>query len=133
MDAEEPMTIAFWTLLVAIAFPWLMAFIKKSSLATDGTYNNSAPRTQSEKLQGLSQRALWAEQNSFEILPGYIAAIIVAHIAGANQAYTDLLALLFIASRALYALCYLMNWATLRSIVWTAGLACIVGLFVISS
>ncbi|MFL2530489.1 MAG: MAPEG family protein [Porticoccaceae bacterium] len=127
------MTIAFWTLLVAIAFPWLMAFIKKSSLATNGTYNNSAPRTQSKKLQGLNQRALWAEQNSFEILPSYIAAIIVAHMTGANQAYTDLLALLFIVSRALYALCYLMNWATLRSIVWIAGLACIVGLFVISS
>ena len=126
------MTVAFWTLLVAIVFPWLMAFIKKSSLASNGVYNNSAPRAQSEKLHGVSRRALWAEQNSFEILPGYIAAIVVAHMTGANQAYIDLLALLFISSRALYALCYLMNWATLRSIVWVAGLGCIVGLFAIS-
>ena len=132
MDEEEPMTVAFWTLLVAIVFPWLMAFIKKSSLASNGSYNNRAPRAQSDKLQGVSRRALWAEQNSFEILPGYIAAVIVAHMAGANQAYVDLLALLFIASRAFYALCYLMNWATLRSIVWTAGFGCIVGFFVIS-
>ena len=126
------MTVAFWTLLVAIVFPWLMAFIKKSSLASNGAYNNSAPRAQSEKLHGVSRRALWAEQNSFEILPGYIAAIVVAHTTGANQAYIDLLAILFISSRALYALCYLMNWATLRSIVWVAGLGCIVGLFAIS-
>ena len=126
------MTVAFWTLLVAIVFPWLMAFIKKSSLASNGAYNNSAPRAQSEKLHGVSRRALWAEQNSFEILPGYIAAIVVAHMTGANQAYIDLLALLFISSRALYAQCYLMNWATLRSIVWVAGLGCIVGLFAIS-
>ena len=127
------MTVAFWTLLVAIVFPWLMAFVKKSSLASNGTYNNSAPRAQSEKLQGLSRRALWAEQNSFEILPAYIAAILVAHMAGANQAYVDLLALLFISLRALYLLCYLMSWATLRSIIWLAGMLCIIGLFVISS
>ena len=127
------MTIAFWTLLAAIAFPWLMAFIKKSALASNGNYNNSAPRAGLENLQGVSQRALWAEKNSFEILPAYIAAIVVAHVAGAAQSYIDLIALLFIASRALYALCYLMDWATLRSIVWTLGLACIVGLFVISA
>ena len=126
------MTIAFWTLLAAIAFPWLMAVIKKSALASNGNYNNSAPRAGLENLQGVSQRALWAEKNSFEILPAYIAAVVVAHMAGAVQAYIDLIAILFITTRALYALCYLMNWATLRSIVWTLGLICIVSLFVIS-
>ena len=126
------MTIAFWTLLAAIAFPWLMAVIKKSALASNGYYNNSAPRAGLENLQGVSQRALWAEKNSFEILPAYIAAVVVAHMAGAVQAYIDLIAILFITTRALYALCYLMNWATLRSIVWTLGLICIVSLFVIS-
>jgi uncharacterized MAPEG superfamily protein len=132
MDVEEPMTIAFWTLLVAIAFPWLMAVIKKSALASNGSYDNSAPRAGLENLQGLCQRALWAEKNCFEILPAYIAAIVVAHLAGAAQGYIDLIAVVFIASRALYALCYLMDWASLRSMVWTIGLACIVGLFVIS-
>ena len=63
------MTVAFWTLLVAIVFPWLMAFIKKSSLASNGAYNNSAPRTQSEKLQGLSQRALWASKIVLRFYP----------------------------------------------------------------
>jgi uncharacterized MAPEG superfamily protein len=126
------MTIAFWTLLAAIAFPWLMAVIKKSALASNGYYNNSAPRAGLENLQGVSRRALWAEKNSFEILPAYIAAVVVAHMAGAVQAYIDLIAILFITTRVLYALCYLMNWATLRSIVWTLGLICIVSLFVIS-
>ena len=36
------MTVAFWTLLIAIALPWLMAVIKKSDLASNGKYNNSA-------------------------------------------------------------------------------------------
>ena len=50
MDVEDPMTIAFWTLLAAIAFPWLMAVIKKSALASNGNYNNSAPRAGLENL-----------------------------------------------------------------------------------
>jgi uncharacterized MAPEG superfamily protein len=131
MDVEKPMTVAFWTLLIAIALPWLMAVIKKSDLASNGKYNNSAPRAGLENLQGVSQRASWAEQNSYEILPAYIAAVVVAHLAAAFQPHIDLLAILFIASRVLYILCYLMNWATLRSIVWMLGLMCIVGFFAI--
>jgi uncharacterized MAPEG superfamily protein len=85
------------------------------------------------KLQGLSQRAYWAEQNSFEILPAFIAAVLVAHFAGAEQVLVDQLAIGFIASRVLYSICYLMNWASLRSLVWMVGLLFIVGLFVISA
>ena len=60
------MTIAFWTILAAIALPWLMAALKKSPLAVSGKYSNKAPRAMQPKLEGLSQRAHWAEQNSFE-------------------------------------------------------------------
>lgn len=127
------MTIAFWTILAAIALPWLMAALKKSPLAASGKYSNRAPRAMQPNLQGLSQRAHWAEQNSFEILPAFIAAVIVAHLAGANQATADLLALGFVVSRIIYSICYLMNWATLRSLVWMVGLLFIVGLFVISA
>jgi uncharacterized MAPEG superfamily protein len=127
------MTIAFWTLLAAIVLPWIMAAIKKSRVAQRGEYNNAAPRTIDPKLEGLYKRAQWAEKNSFEILPGYVAAVIVAHLAGAEQDCIDILALVFIASRVLYCVCYLKNWALLRSAIWFVGLLCIVGLFVISA
>jgi uncharacterized MAPEG superfamily protein len=133
MDLEEPMTIAFWTILAAIALPWLMAAMKKSPLAANGKYSNRAPRAMQPKLQGLSQRAHWAEQNSFEILPAFIAAVLVAHFAGAEQATVDLLAVGFVVSRVLYSICYLMNWASLRSLIWMVGLLFIVSLFVISA
>ncbi len=126
------MTIAFWTILAAIAIPWLMAALKKSPLAATGKYNNRAPREIQPNLEGMSQRAYWAEQNGFEILPAYIAAVFVSHLAGADQATADLLAVSFIVSRVIYSICYLMNWASLRSIVWVIGLLSIVGLFVIS-
>ena len=127
------MTIAFWTILAAIALPWLLAALKKSPLAASGKYSNRAPRAMQPKLQGFSQRAFWAEQNSFEILPAFIAAVLVAHFAGAEQATVDLLAIGFIVSRVVYSICYLMNWASLRSLVWVVGLLFIVGLFVISA
>jgi len=127
------MTIAFWTILAAIALPWLMAALKKSPLAVSGKYSNRAPRAMQPKLEGLSQRAHWAEQNSFEILPAFIAAVLVAHFAGAEQVLVDQLALGFVVSRVLYSICYLTDWATLRSLVWTVGLLFIVGLFVISA
>ena len=127
------MTIAFWTLLAAIALPWVMAALKKSPLAANGKYSNRAPRAMQSKLQGLSQRAFWAEQNGYEILPAFIAAVFVAHFAGADQVTADQIAVGFVFSRIIYSICYLMNWATLRSIVWLAGLLFIIGLFVISA
>jgi uncharacterized MAPEG superfamily protein len=127
------MTIAFWTILAAIALPWLMAALKKSPLAVSGKYSNRAPRAMQPKLEGLSQRAHWAEQNSFEILPAFVAAVLVAHLAGAEQMLVDQLSIGFIVSRVLYSICYLMNWASLRSLVWMVGLLFIVGLFVISA
>ena len=84
------MTIAFWTLLFAIMLPWLMALIKKTPSSLHGKYNNRAPRAGEQNLQVVSQRVSWAEQNSYEILPGYIAAIIVSYLVGAEQYCIDI-------------------------------------------
>jgi uncharacterized MAPEG superfamily protein len=127
------MTIAFWTLLFAIMLPWLMALIKKTPSNLHGKYNNRAPRAGEKNLQGVSQRVLWAEQNSYEILPGYIAAIIVSYLVGAEQYCIDIFALIFIGSRILYCLCYIKDWPSLRSAVWVVGLLCIIAIFVTSA
>lgn len=126
------MTIALWTILIAIFMPWILTIIAKTPAARQGKYNNKAPRTFLNELEGFGQRANWAQQNSFEVLPGYVAAVIVAHWAGANQTILDGLAVIFIISRILFAIFYLKDWATLRSLGWTVGIACIVGMFVIS-
>jgi len=125
------MTIAYWTILVAILMPWVLAIIAKIPAAWRGSYDNNNPRILLASLEGRSQRANWAQQNSFEILPAYAAAVIVAHLVGAQQNWVDGLAVLFIVSRVLYAICYIQDWATLRSIVWAVGVFCILGLFVV--
>jgi uncharacterized MAPEG superfamily protein len=126
------MTIAYWTILIAIFMPWVLTIFAKTPAARKGKYNNSAPRDFLSQVDGYSQRAYWAQQNTFEILPGYLAAIIVAHLAGAEQSSIDGLAVTFIVSRIVYAICYLMDWATLRSLVWSVGVACILGLFFVA-
>ncbi|MCS5588164.1 MAG: MAPEG family protein [Porticoccaceae bacterium] len=127
------MTIAFWTILMAVLMPWMLAAATKASAVRRRKYNNKAPRDFLAGLQGASQRANWAQQNSFEILPGYIAAVIIAHMVGVEQSHIDLLAVTFVISRILYEGCYIRNLATLRSAVWFIGLLCIVGLFAISA
>ena len=83
---------------------------------------------------GFGRRAHAAQLNSFEVTPAFAAAVIVAHLAGNAELVTiDVLAVLFITSRLLYMICYLADWAILRSLVWFVGMGLIVGLFVVSA
>ncbi|MEN1727111.1 MAG: MAPEG family protein [Pseudomonadota bacterium] len=121
------MTIAFWCVLIAAAFPYLMVGIAKIGSTN---YNNKRPRAWSQGLEGYRQRASWAEQNSFEIFPFFASAVIIATIAGAAPSTIDNLAIAFIATRVAYAVCYLTDLHLWRSLVWVAGLAICVALFV---
>ena len=100
------MTLAYTCVLIAIIMPLVWAMYCKTPHFKANDYDNNSPRPMLDKLEGRYQRANWAQQNSFEILPGYVAAVIVAHWAGANQTILDGLAVTFIISRVLFAICY---------------------------
>lgn len=123
------MTIAYWCVLIAAVLPYVFTLIAKSA----PRYNNYAPREFLEKVEGYHKRAHWAQLNSFEAFPPFAAAVIIAHLAQANQDTINLLAMAFIACRALYGVMYIANKASLRSVVWMAGLGCVVGLFAIAA
>ena len=126
------MTIAFTCVLIAIVLPQIWGALAKKNLIKDGTYDNNASRAQLAHLQGASQRAKWAEQNSYETLPAFIAAVIIAHLAGASQGVMDLLAVVYVVTRVLYGICYLRDWASARSLVWLVSFLAIIGLFVVA-
>lgn len=121
------MTIAFWCVLIAGFMPVALALISK---AGDRRFDNRNPRVWYQTLTGYRQRAAWAQANSFEIFPVFAASVIIAHIAGAPQERMDLYAMVFIASRVAFAGFYLADRHLARSLAWTAGVACIIGLFV---
>ncbi|CAG8869143.1 hypothetical protein PS726_04099 [Pseudomonas fluorescens] len=126
------MTVALWCILIAIFLPYVCVGVAKIS----GGFrlrDNHDPRDFLDSLDGLGRRANAAQLNSFEVTPAFAAAVIVAHLAGNAELVTiNVLAVLFITSRLLYIICYLADWATLRSLVWFVGMALIVSFFVVS-
>lgn len=125
------MTTAYWCVLAAIMLPYVWFGVANAT--GKGLRNNHYPRDFAARIDGLPKRAWGAHLNSFEALPGFAAAVIIAHLAHAPQARIDMLALAFIALRVAYGLCYLADKGALRSLFWFAGLVCVVGLFVVAA
>jgi uncharacterized MAPEG superfamily protein len=126
------MTLAFWCVLAAIFLPYLWTYVAKFTTGFRPRDNHN-PREYLQKLEGPAKRAFWAEQNTFESVPGFMAAVIIAHLAHAPQGRIDAIAVTYIVLRLVYGLLYMADKALLRSLVWAASLACIVGLFVVSA
>ena len=124
------MTIAFWCILAASLLPILCAGLAKWGAKG---MDNAAPRVWIEAQTGWRRRADWAQRNHLEAFPPFSAAVIVAAVVHAPQPSVDLLAVAFIVLRLLYTAAYLFNLPTLRSLLWVAGFACVVGLFVVAA
>ena len=120
------MTIAYACVLFMGLLPYVAAGIAKKGFEQ---YDNSMPRQWLAKQTGFRARANAAQANLFESLPLFFAAVIIAHLENASQIRVDLLALGFVAARIAYLACYVANWPTARSIVWLAGLVCVVAIF----
>ncbi len=127
------MTVALWCILIALLLNPLCALIAKVSSRRFGLKDNHDPRAFLDTLSGLPRRAHAAQQNGYEAFPAFAAAVLVADIVGnAEQVTQDVLGVMYITSRLLFIICYLADWAALRSLVWFAGLALIVSFFVVS-
>lgn len=124
------MTIAYWCVLVAIFLPY--AFTSVAKFHGDfGPKQNHNPREFLENLSGARKRAHWAQMNSFEINPAFFAAVLIAHQVGtAAQGMIDNLAIAFVISRVLFGIAYIADKASLRSLIWFAGIGIIIALFV---
>ena len=120
------MTIAYACILIMGLLPYVAAGIAKKGF--EG-YDNSMPRQWLAKQSGFRARANAAQANLFESLPLFFAAVIIAHIAHAPQFRIDVLAIGFVIARIAYLICYVVNWPTTRSIVWLAGMVCVVAIF----
>jgi len=121
------MTIALWCVLIAGLMPLVFAGIAK---AGDKSFNNRRPRDWYRSVFGYRKRAWWAQQNTHESFPLFVAAVLVAHYAGAAQGTIDALAIAFIAFRVAYGICYLADIHLARSLVWLGGLGCCIWMFV---
>jgi uncharacterized MAPEG superfamily protein len=120
-------TIAYWCVLVMALLPIVCAGLSKSSgfgkRRRDGGYDNADPRAWLTKQDGFSARANAAQANTFEALPFFFAAVIIAHQLGAYQLRLDVLAMAFVVLRILYVMMYLAGMASMRSGIWVTAFA----------
>jgi uncharacterized MAPEG superfamily protein len=123
------MTRAYWCVLIAAYLPIVWTGVAKSSGEFAGAGNHS-PREFLERLGGWRKRAHWAQLNAFEAFPPFAAAVIIAHLMHAPQARIDALAMAFVVLRVLHGIFYILDRASLRSLVWFGAVACVIALFV---
>lgn len=112
-----------YLILIACLLPYIFAVIAKM-VGGFRAQDNQNPREFLSKTTGLAARANAVQQNSFEGLPLFIAAILIAEYMVLPQQITMIFGIAYIVLRVVYGLCYLANWATLRSIVWFMAISC---------
>lgn len=127
------MTTAEICILIACILPVVCSGIAKSKgfgkARREGGYDNYSPRAWLANLSGWQARANAAQMNSFEILPIFIAGVLVAERLQASQSSINTLAMAFIVARVAYIGAYLADWANSRSLLWVVGMGCCIGLF----
>lgn len=121
------MTIAEYALLAAV-FLILLA-LAPAKVAGHRDFNNETPRDPGFYTPGLRARALGAHMNGIEAFPLFATAVLLAEFRHVPQTLLNELALLFVALRLVYVGVYWAGWGTVRSLVWGAGLAVNIAIF----
>ena len=119
-------TVAYWCVFIAALLPLGCAGLAKwqglGKPLKDGGYDNHDPRRWLARQTDWKARANAAQANSFEALPFFIGAVLIAHQLGMQQPRLDVLAFVFVLLRVVYILLYLADQANARSAVWTLAL-----------
>lgn len=119
-------TFAYWCVLVAAILPIICAGIAKYGMfdkpRREGGFDNHNPRAWLARQTDWRARANSAQANTFEALPFFFAAVIIAHQLHARQTLLDILAFLFVVLRVAYILMYIADMAKTRSSVWAVAL-----------
>jgi len=123
------MKFSLWCILIAGILPYVSAGIAKSGFKD---FDNNNPRAWLAQQTGFRARANAAQQNSFEAFPFFAVVVLIAYILQAPANWVNLLAGLFVAARIGFIYCYVTDKESLRSICWTIGVICVLGIFVLS-
>lgn len=125
-------SVAYWCVLVSALLPLACAWLAKAQAVgkprKQGGFDNHDPRSWLARQTDWRARANAAQANSFEALPFFIGAVIIAHQLGAAQARLDILAVLFITLRIIYIAMYVADLPTVRSAIWALAFVVNIGI-----
>jgi uncharacterized MAPEG superfamily protein len=116
-----------WTLV--LAFVQILLF----DFARTGQYGlkwNTGPRDEAmPPLSARAERLQRAQNNLFETLPLFIAAVLIAHLANRDNEWTAIGAQIYFWGRVIYVPLYAFGVRQIRSLVWLISL---VGLIMVA-
>ncbi|MBM2883324.1 MAPEG family protein [Chromobacterium amazonense] len=119
------MPFVLWSLLLAAVLPLIWAGVSKAGTR----YDNHKPREVAAMAEGYRQRAGWAQQNAWEALPTWTAAVVAAWLMKVPEAAMNAAAAVFVLARVAHGLLYIANQASLRSLAWLVGMLAALYLF----
>jgi len=124
------MDISIWCVFAAFLLIYLTRLpVVLATQRQEGYVELANPREQQARLKGVGSRAQAAHQNTIEAFAPFAAAIWTAYYGGADPAIRDALAVTFVAARILYVAAYVADLNPWRTLIWTVGMLCVVGLF----
>lgn len=125
-------TVAYWCLLAAALLPIVCAGIAKwgtmTTPANKGGFDNNNPRAWLARQTDWRARANAAQANTFEALPFFFAAVVIAHQLQASQVRLDVFAFVFVVLRIAYVLMYVADMAKSRTVIWFLALLVNIGI-----
>jgi len=114
------LTYLAWTLVLALVQVLLPAVVKTQQY---GVRWNAGPRDAAmPEPNPLAGRLDRAQRNLFETLPLFIGAVLIAHVAGRDCAWTVWGTALYFWARLVYVPLYALGIPYVRSIVWGVSL-----------
>ncbi|KMU99663.1 membrane protein [Acinetobacter sp. VT 511] len=119
-----------YLILAACLLPYVFTMVAKKAGGFKAK-DNQNPRDFLEQSTGVAKRANAVQQNSFESLPLFIAAVLMAEYLVMPQSLIMTFGIGYLIFRVLYGICYLANWATLRSIMWLLSMLCPIALLLL--
>jgi len=128
------MTFPFWCVVIVAVLPYFLSSAAGYFRVKQfGELDNHHPRAQAARLEGTGARTYAAHQNALEAVPIFAAAVLIAHLAGADPRLSSMAAGVFVVARISHAVAYVANVAAGRSLAFLVGLGCCIWLFAIAA
>lgn len=114
------MNIVIVGLIVSVFMPIICSWVSGSFrfYTLEGGVDNKNPRLQNNALTGAGARAVAAQKNAWEACVVYVAAVLALVVSGADMSGYSIAVIIFIVSRVLHALFYVINLDILRSLAF---------------
>ncbi len=119
--------LAYTALLTALLWvPYIVGQVTTNGMLKPENYKDPTPRP----MPAWGKRADRTYMNAVETFAPFAALVIVLHLSGKANAMTGVWAMSFFWLRVAHAVVYLLGIPYVRTLIFTGGVICVVGLFV---